>query len=151
MRFKSFLLLFSFVLLFNCHEDDNIECSCAAPYFSIEIVDNEGTNLFENGTYDINVIQVTAKGASELGLETKENKSEITFSLAYAVEGYNTYTISLNTAEIDTLVISLTQDNPNETCCPNSTINNVLYNGEQQEIIITNDILRAQKIILVKP
>jgi len=147
MRFKLIFLLFSFTLIINC-DNTEVLCVCVPQEISIELLNLDGENLIENGTYDFDAIQVSSQGVP-LALSSSTIQKELIFQIIRE-DGDTSYTIDLNGSETDTLVLNLTLNNNEEVCCPSDVINSVSYNGQGKEII-DNDSEISAKIIIVKP
>lgn len=149
MRLKFILLLFSFTLLIRCNNDDPVlECVCAAQEFSIEILNTEGSNLIQNGTYNFTDIQVILNGIDVTSAHN-ESQTEVVFEMR-GTTGINRYTIILNDSETDLLVLNESIEDPSIVCCPYTKVTSALYNGQEQEVMTSNDALRLQKITITK-
>ena len=132
-------LLLSF-FLFSCNSDDDVNCT-SEPAFSpsvfIELVNAEGENLIDNGTYvaeDItidfndstftNVVFTDVPGIANLiGLNV------------FGEDGDNILNINLSDTETDILVLNINREETGGPCSQSFfTLNSATYNGESREL-----------------
>lgn len=149
MMVKFILASFSLLFLMTCDKEieDCSAVSCLAQTITLEVVDSEGADLIENGTYPIEHISV-AKGENEVNAYQDALATGVQFFLS-GTEGENIYTLTLNDAETETLVLNLSIANPGSECCsPIFEIDDATYNGSTIEVINENNVY---KIIIVKP
>ncbi|MEM9078086.1 MAG: hypothetical protein AAGC43_13670 [Bacteroidota bacterium] len=139
----SFLILSS--LLLSCGGDDNDPCDGVitdpiVQSIFIELLDNEGNNLIENGTFPAEDITAEFNGfiiTPVVFTEFEAIKNLITLNIVGS-EGENTWLINLNEQETDTLVLDLAL-NTVECGFTSFTVISVFYNGVQQTLITNSD------------
>ncbi len=131
------LLLCAF--LFSCNSDDT-QCLTILPVSSnlfIELVNTEGENLIENGTFQADAITIDFNEntftnvvfTNVAGLE-----SFIGINI-FGEDGDNTFTINLSDTETDVLVLNITREETGGPCSQSIfTLNSVTYNGESKEL-----------------
>ncbi len=151
MYMKAKLIFLGFLLIFLVQCDNSrVECanvSCLAQSFAIELLDGNGTNLTTNGTYSLEEIKVF-KGENQVN-ENSSNSDNVIFIFISGMEGENTYQISLNNSETDTLILSLITNSRGGDCCgPYFTIETATYNGNVVDIISAESGI--DKITVVK-
>ena len=140
---KKILTFIIIVFLFsNCSNDDDngIDCSLFDPVIQqlfIELVDENGDNLLENGTFNIEQIRIrfdnTEFQVVELGF------IENVIPIQFVSQGENIYEIILSDTETDILLLDLSL---REEICGIEffDLETVTYNGEEQMIIVENNI-----------
>lgn len=140
-------------ILISCDkEGETFELDCSAvngftESFIIELVDADGNNLIENGTYDSEHITVLFNGKNIGGVPINEDFNTI-INFALQGEGTVDYLVLLNEQTTDTLRLDLTI-NSFFTCGePDYTVNSASYNGVLQELI--EGFAENSKIIVVK-
>jgi hypothetical protein len=147
MRVKTYLTGLLSIFLLQC-DNTRVDCatvSCIAQSLAIELVDADGTNLIENGTYPIENIEVL-KDENQVN---QNSSDRAIFILLSGQRGNNTYQIVLGNSEVDILVLDLIQTGSDEGCCgPAFSINNATYNGRVIEIEIDEQL--GQKITVLK-
>lgn len=114
---KNFVICLALVVLFSCKTNDDPSSTCqgiidfAPPgIFLIELVDSEGNNLVENGTYLEEQIRARLNGAilsEDLINTTYAEKENVITLFALGNEGPNQYLIDLSETETDTLDFTL--------------------------------------------
>lgn len=130
-------------------ETDCAAVGCFAQTISLELIDNNGTNLIANGTYELENI-VVLRNSNKVNLSSPQTTTEIIFFVT-GNKGNNTYEIQLNSNETDILVLNQSIDSPGGKCCPASyLINSANYNGASQQIIRT-EFKGSEKLIITKP
>ncbi len=138
-------LLFLALFFTSCNQDDDACLSFAPPEFFIELLDSEGNNLIENGTFigpEITVLtqNVLMSGVVFPGLEEVENLIVIEL---LGLDGDNEYQINLSDSVTDILILNLSVEN--HECGPVKTVNTATYNGVSQtvETYIGRPIIRV--------
>lgn len=134
-------LLLSF-FLFSCNTDDNdaeVACPLEIPVFAnllIELVNAEGENLIENGTYIPANITIDSNGNTLTNVvltnvEGLENFIAIGLS---GEDGDNTFEINLSGTETDILVLNISREEIGDLC-PQTVfeLNAVIYNDVSKE------------------
>lgn len=140
-------------ILISCDkEDETFELDCSAvngftESFIIELVDSDGNNLIENGTYASEDITVLFNGANVGGVPINEDFNTI-INFALQGEGTVDYLVLLDEQTTDTLRLDLTIDSFLTCGGPDYTVNSASYNGEMQELI--EGFAENSKIIVVK-
>jgi len=114
---RSFVLSFVLILMFSCKTNDDPSSICQGiidfgipSIFLIELVDSEGNNLVENGTYLEEQITARLNGAilSEDLINTTHTEMQNVITLfPVGNEGANQYLINLSETETDTLDFTL--------------------------------------------
>ena len=125
-------LLAAVVLLSACKNDDGLDCSlvdCMVDQlFAIELLDSQGNNLIENGTFELTKIIVSANG-NDLFVNTTTTENYLLFYYK-GENGRQTYDIQLNSSETDTLVLDLSKKEGQHKCCgPYFDVDEASYNG----------------------
>ncbi|WP_281541657.1 hypothetical protein [Maribacter aestuarii] len=147
MRAKTYLIGFLSIFLLQC-DNSRVDCatvSCIAQSLAIELVDADGTNLIENGTYPIGNIKIL-KNENQVN---QYSSDRAIFILLSGQRGNNTYQIDLGNSEVDILVLNLGLTGSDEDCCgPSFSINNAMYNGKFIEVEIDEQL--GQKITVLK-
>lgn len=137
---KFFLLLFCYISLFSCKNDDEPEIDCALydPFISslfIKLIDNEGQNLIENNTYIAEDITVSFNGYNYTNVvfnDVQGIENLINLNLI-GVDGDNTVKINLSQEVTDSLILNLTAES--QICgWTFITLNSATYNGALQEL-----------------
>lgn len=141
MKFIYTFILFSF-FLFSCQSDDDspeIACTTVTSVFSnlfIELVNPEGQNLIENGTYIPANITIDSNGNTFTNVvftnvEGLENFVAVGVS---GNDGDNTFEIHLSDTETDILVLNVTAEEIGGLC-PQTVfaLNTVMYNDASKE------------------
>ena len=153
MKYLRYFLLFPIILLNGCETDDDINCALFDPapqLFFIELLDNEGNNLIENGTFNANDIVVRFNDFEFTQVvfnEVEELQNLISISLL-GDSGDNTYEIVLSETETDTLVLNLSVER--QTCGARFfNLNTATYNEEPQTIIEDDPLLFGASLIRV--
>ncbi len=158
---KKTISFFTLVLLFlSCGgSDDNNPCSFPhgvvidpiVQSIFIELVDNQGNNLIENGTFlaeditaEFNGFLITPVVFTEI--EGLENLIALNF---VGSGGETTWLINLNEQETDTLVLDLTL-NVGECGFSTYTLNSAFYNGVEQTLTADFDIAGDARIRVVR-
>jgi len=152
---KNLVLILAFLALFSCNNDDDvIECALFDPIiqtFYVELIDNQGNNLFENGTFNSDDVVVSINGFDLSGVifnDVPGIENIIVLSL-FGQAGDSTYEIQLSDTITDTLVLNLVEDG--ETVC-NFTplrVNAAIYNDVTQTIEDFDDVFTGELIIRV--
>ncbi|GGG23795.1 hypothetical protein GCM10011344_25720 [Dokdonia pacifica] len=141
MKRISLYILLSF-FLFSCANDDNepeIACDLIDAISSnlfIELVNAEGENLIENGTYNPNNITIDFNGNTFTGVITGVEgiQNFVTVGVS-GNNGDNTFEISLSDMETDTLVLDLTRMETEGPCAQFVfQLNSAIYNGVSREL-----------------
>ena len=132
-------MFLSFIFLSTaCNNDDDIDCALFDPIIQqifIELVDEEGNNLIENGTFDRDEISVRFNDFVFTGVvfDSEGIENLITLTL-FGSNGDNTFFIDLSNTETDIMVTNLTQIS--ETCGVSFfELNSITYNGEVQTVL----------------
>ncbi len=153
--FKYILLILVLPLLSNCgnNDDDGIDCALFDPaqqQFFIELVDEQGNNLFENETFNREEILIQFNGLEFPGVFTDFEPLENFIVLEFFGEqGDNTYQIVLSENETDTLILNLSIDS--QICGIRFfNLNTATYNEQEQNIILDNDIVFGPLIRVVR-
>jgi hypothetical protein len=129
-------------LLFSCNSDDNdeIQCITIEPISStlfIELVNAQGENLIENGTYvteDITIDFNESTFANVVFTDVPGLENFIGINI-FGEDGDNTFEINLSGTEVDTLVLNLTREETGGPCSQTVfELNTVTYNGESEEL-----------------
>jgi hypothetical protein len=137
---KFFLLLFCYISLFSCKNDDEPEIDCALydPFIRslfIKLIDSEGQNLIENNTYMADDITVLFNGYTYTNVvfnDVQGIENLITLSVI-GIDGDNTLKIKLSEEITDTLILNLTADS--QVCgWTFFTLNSATYNGVLQQL-----------------
>ncbi len=141
MKQLSFFILLS-LFLFSCSSDDDPEIACdliqaIQSNLYIDLVNGQGENLIENGTYNPNDITIDVNGSTFTGV-VFTNVEGIENFIAIGVfgeDGDNTFEISLSDTETDTLILNLTRSETGGPCSQFVfALNSAVYNDEVQEI-----------------
>lgn len=140
MKQLSLFILLS-LFLFSCSSDDpEVSCDFIQAIGSnlyIDLVNEQGENLIENGTYNPDDIIINFNGSVFTGAvftEVQGIENFITIGV-FGEDGDNTYEIRLSDTETDTLILNLTREETGGPCSQFVFIlNSVAYNGEIQEI-----------------
>ncbi len=127
-------LLLSFVL-FSCNSDD-VDC-ISEPIFNgaivIELVNVDGENLIENGTYNAEDITIAFNDSLLTGVVTTdfpEIANRIVLNI-FGQDGDNTFDINLSDTETDELILNLTREATGGPCSQFALLlNAALYNSE---------------------
>ena len=131
---RPYFLLLVFGVFLACNDDDGNDCAlvdCGFQSLSIEFVDTNGINLIANGTYEQATIIVTKDGVQ---INSNRSTSDTLFFEINGEVGENIYEIKLNDTETDVLILDLSGENVETGCCgPYFPINQILYNGQEQE------------------
>lgn len=137
---KFFSILFCFLCLFSCKNDDkeDIDCALFDPAISnlfIKLVDSNGNNLIENEIYKADDITILLNNYTATNVVFK-NIPELNNLIALNIHGENgnnTFKIKLSENETDTLVLNLTLES---TICGFSffKLNSATYNDKAQTI-----------------
>lgn len=148
---NKFFLLF-LLLLISCNNDDDVDCSlidCYIVGLLVELVDADGNNLIENGTYSRNDIKVYKDGDLIAKVyETSEFNNLINIPL-FLGGGNVDFEIILNTEETDLLTLDLFPKIVRECCTSDYKATRATYNGEPQ-VIMDGDDFGGQKIVVIK-
>ena len=110
MKRISLLLIISVITFNNCtqkDDDDTVDCSLFDPVFPslyLKIVDINGINLFENGTFKSEDVSIEGdfSNADFNFISVKEDNRSLDNSLSLSIPNQlkSTYTIKLNDSEI---------------------------------------------------
>ena len=152
-------LISSFILgllLLSCGSDDNDPCNGAiidpiVQSIFIELLDNEGNNLIENGTFPAEDISAELNGfiiTPVVLTEFESIENLITLNIVGS-KGENTWLIRLNEQETDTLVLDLTP-NIGECGFTSFSVNSIFYNGIEQTPVEDPDIAGDIRIRVVR-
>lgn len=141
---KNFLTILFFCLLFSCETEQPQACPVVVvPDLLLSLVNDDGENLLENGTYDPEEITVTAGGITYMPNVTDvdslyQNLINIRIK---GVEGVNELLIRLSDTEVDMLTLDL-EEHINESACgiyTSFTIIQAIYNDEVKEVQVFSD------------
>ncbi len=151
------LLLTSIFLFLACvGNDDNDPCEgvIADPIVQsifIELVDAEGNNLIENGTYPPTGITAEFNGTTITGVVFTEIEGlENLISLNVIGPGGETaWLINLNDQETDTLILDLTL-NLGQCGFNTYAFNSATYNGEVQQLVVDSAVAGDARIRVVR-
>lgn len=152
MRTAPYFLL-CLITLISCKIDDGLDCQlvdCATEQiFSIEYLDDTGSNLISNETYSYNDIEITS-GNTRLLLIPLDSTKLITFIIVGDSIGDTSYSIKLNANETDTLILNTIKPTANlNPCCPAlPIINKAIYNENVKDIITMDN--GFEKISIIK-
>ncbi|MBQ4820922.1 hypothetical protein [Aquimarina sp. MMG016] len=156
---KQIFFLLSLFFMVSCSNDDTDPCSVGVLDTStdiglqnlfIELVDTEGNNLIENGTYSANDISISYNNSIITGVVFQQVQSIQYFIIMniFGQEGDNIFLINLNDTETDTLILNLSIE-PGDLCLPDfRKLNAVTYNEIEQNI---EDFEGENKITVIKP
>ncbi len=141
MKQISLCILLSFIL-FSCANDDNdpeIACDLIQAIGSnlyIDLVNGQGENLIENGTYNPNDITIDFNGNTFTGVITGvEGIQNFVTVGVFGDDGDNTLEIRLSDTETDTLVMNLTRSETGGPCAQFVfQLNSAIYNGVSREL-----------------
>lgn len=138
---KTVLLILTLFLFNSCtnNNQDEIDCRLFDPviqHLLVELVDENGINLLENGTFDKETIKIRLNSAEFQA--TKLDIFENSIAIQLLEQGAKTYEIVLSETETDTLVLDLSI---REQICGFQFYNldKAIYNGEAQTIIFENN------------
>lgn len=143
------------IVLQACKKDDPCnpmasipQISLVMPHISLELLDINGINLIENGTYKASEIMVTVNDGDEYqGAYFEETK------IAVFPSGENTTqiaTIKLNGDIIDTLEFNVTIEK-NECNSIQYSFNSAFYNGQPQQLGFADELKYYPTITIIKP
>lgn len=138
---KVFLYFFAFFLILSCSSDDNSsneECGGVIDFigpqsFLVEIVDENDTNLIENGFYEKDLISASINGevfiADDLMPDFIETKNTLFLQTIFGAGENGQWIINLSETDKDTLnyVLSITE--------VRDRIDNVLFCGSSLNLI----------------
>ena len=141
MKHLSLFILLS-LFLFSCSSDDEPVVACDLKQaiqsnLYIDLVNGQGENLIEKGTYNPDDITIdfngsTFTGTVFTGVQGIENFIAIGI---FGEDGENTLEIHLSETETDTLVMNLTRSETGGPCSQFVfALNSVVYNGETQDV-----------------
>ncbi|WP_298237346.1 hypothetical protein [uncultured Algibacter sp.] len=138
---RYFILLFCFLLVQSCKTNDDIICygdPIPSRIVFINLVDNDGNNLIENGTYNSDDIEVTFNGYTNPDPFFKNNPEFENLILVTVVgnEGDNTYEIQLSNSTTDILSLNLSGEFIGSEACGSIFFkpNTAHYNGIAQTL-----------------
>lgn len=141
MKHLSLFILLS-LFLFSCSSDDEPEIACdliqaIGSNLYIDLVNDQGDNLIENGTYNPDDIIINFDGNVLTGVVFTEVQGIENFISigVFGEDGDNTFAIRLSDTETDTLILNLTRSETGGPCSQFVfTLNSAVYNDEAQEI-----------------
>lgn len=150
------LCLFSLLLfLYACDlgETEEVDCSavsCAVDSMTLVLIDADGNNLIENGTYAREEIKVYVGGYERGGVPVNSEFDTVITIILSGDAGTVDYHIILNETEKDSLQLNLSILSDGGPCCPpDYEINAAFYNGTEQEII-RNETYPFEQLVVVK-
>ncbi|NER14327.1 hypothetical protein GWK08_12815 [Leptobacterium flavescens] len=149
---KKISLLLCLFLFISCDNSDDLDCaliSFAPQLFFIELVDDQGNNLIENGTYVREDIEVFFNDFNVGGATGPEDTSfeNLIFLTLMGESGDNEFRIELSDTETDILNLNLTVE-PGICGVSIFTAVSATYNGEVQNI--EEIVIELQKITVIK-
>ncbi|MGB7394028.1 MAG: hypothetical protein WA913_06515 [Pricia sp.] len=155
---KKYLLLILGMIFINCNDDD----LCAIPegtivdpinqQLSIELINNNGENLIDNGTYaesDIIVIHRGFEITNSVNRNFESERKVIKIGISGTERGENVWLIQLNSAATDTLLLDIEQEMGD--CGSISYIpRTAFYNGERKLLDTISDSKYYPRITVLK-
>lgn len=149
-----YFLIFTFLFL-SCEitEKEAADCaavSCLADTVVLQLVDNEGNNLIENGTYKKGDIKVFSEGYNRGEVSSIPDFGNVIFVTLSGGEGDVDYEITLNETQVEPLGLNLAILRDGGDCCPpDYKVKSAIFKGEEQEII-RGEEFPSETIILVQ-
>jgi hypothetical protein len=153
------LLFVLLLLLCGCNDDDK-EDPCflngvvidpIVRNFFVELVNADGENLIENGTYKSDEIVLRHKESKITGsvFENVEGLENIITMNLFGDDGDNIFLIDLSASVTDTLVLNLTKT-VSECGIADFSLNSASYNGMEKVLLPFNANGDSQKITVIK-
>lgn len=138
---RYYIALFCLLVLQSCKTNDDIICDgdpIPLRIIFINLVDMNGNNLIENGTFDSDEIEVSFNGYSNTS-PFFVNNPELENLIAVTVTGIvgnNAYEIKLSSSITDTLLLNLDSETLGTGPCSGTyfTINSASYNNVTQTV-----------------
>ncbi|PRX56679.1 hypothetical protein [Flagellimonas meridianipacifica] len=153
---KTLFIVMLCILYYSCGSNDDDPCpevviDPIVQSIFIELVDNQGNNLIENGTFpaagitaEFNDFLITGIVFTEV--DGLENLITLNF---LGSGGETTWLINLNDQVTDTLVLDLSL-NIGECGFNTYTLNSALYNGIEQILMVDADFVGDTRIRVVR-
>ncbi len=136
---KCFIALLYILLLQSCKTNDDIICGDPIQFGNafINIVDNNGNNLIENGTFNSDDIKVTFNGYTHTRpfFENSLKFENLIFVTVVGEEGDNEFKVQLSDSISDNLFLNLNKEGFYGPCgSAFFTLDSATYNGVLQTI-----------------
>lgn len=156
MKKLLFVLLLS---LFGCNDDDK-EDPCfpngfvidpLVRNFFIELVNADGENLIENGTFKRDEIELRYKESQITGVvfESVAGLENVITMNLFGDEGDNVFLVDLSASVTDTLTLNLTKT-VTECGIADFSLNSATYNSMEQALLPFNGNGDSEKIVVIK-